>query len=68
MDPLFPYSISIKYLKENYFQIYEKKYYSLMTDKLGLINDEKTRILVDELIEVMHFCGTHYTNFFRIIE
>jgi hypothetical protein len=23
---------------------------------------------VNELIEIMHYCGTNFTNFFRIIE
>lgn len=68
MDPLFPYSISLKYLKENFQEFFTEKYYSLMCAKLGLKDDAESQALIDQLIEVMHFCGTHFTNFFRLIE
>jgi uncharacterized protein YdiU (UPF0061 family) len=39
-----------------------------MSEKLGLTNEKASQLLIDELLEVMHFCGTHFTNFFRIID
>lgn len=68
MDPLFPFSISSKYLKANYHTFYSDKYYALMSSKLGIEDGEKARALVDSLIEVMHECGTHFTNFFSTVE
>lgn len=42
MDPLFPGYIGVEYLKENYFKFYNKKYYELMCDKLGLIHSKES--------------------------
>lgn len=41
MDPLFPYDIAMKYLKENYFSFFKAKYYETMSAKLGIKNHEK---------------------------
>lgn len=68
MDPLFPYDIALKYLKDNYFSFYNSKYYETMSSKLGLKNDPASQKLIDSMIDNMHICGTHFTNFFRIIE
>jgi uncharacterized protein YdiU (UPF0061 family) len=68
MDPLFPHNIGLQYLKEHYFNFYHMKYYELMSSKLGLTSSKDTEKIIDELIDAMHICGTHFTNFFRIIE
>ena len=39
-----------------------------MSDKLGLLPSKEGEKIIDEMIENMHICGTHFTNFFRIIE
>lgn len=68
MDPLFPHSIAIEYLKQNYFKFYNNKYFELMSSKLGINNKPDNQKLIEQLIDNMHICGTHYTNFFRLIE
>jgi uncharacterized protein YdiU (UPF0061 family) len=39
-----------------------------MAAKLALSSNPSTQKLIDELIDVMHLCGTHFTNFFRLIQ
>ena len=68
MDPLVPSSVCIEYLKENYYNFYHNKYYETMSSKLGLNNNKSSQKIIDSLIENMHCCGTHFTNFFRTIE
>ena len=68
MDPLFPNYIGVQYLKDNYFTFYNQKYYQLMSAKLGLAESKESEQLIDQMMENMHVCGTHFTNFFRLIE
>ena len=49
-------------------RFYNERYYGLMSGKLGLEHTKESEKVVDNLVEVMHACGTHFTNFFRIIE
>ena len=39
-----------------------------MSQKLGIEHNTQSQALVDELIETMHSCGTHFTNFFSLIQ
>lgn len=68
MDCLIPHSITTKYLRENFEDFYNAKYYRLMSEKLGISDGEESRSLINALIDTMHYCGTHFTNFFRVLE
>ncbi len=39
-----------------------------MANKLGIESSIQNRKIIQDLEEVMHECGTHFTNFFRVIE
>lgn len=39
-----------------------------MSNKLGIENNKDGIKVIQDLEGVMHECGTHFTNFYRIIE
>lgn len=68
MDPLVPVKDLKAIVGKQFDVVYSKCYYKLMREKLGLVDStELVKKVIDELIEVMHYCGTNYTNFFRIL-
>ena len=38
-----------------------------MSGKLGLKQNPETKLLIDNLFEIMHICRSHFTNVFRIL-
>ena len=54
MDPLYPHSMAMNYLKANYQTFYQNKYYSLMSAKLGLEQFESAIELINDLLDTMH--------------
>lgn len=68
MDPIVPQSILKNYLSENFQKFYEEKYYFLMKEKLGFVENPNLKQIVEELFETMDICSSHFTNVFRILE
>lgn len=56
----------LKDFKSNYYKIYNEVYYSLMSFRLGFITSEdNTKVLINDLIDILHDYGLDYINFMR---
>ena len=38
-----------------------------MAEKLGLTLSDQIEKIIESLLDAMHECGTHYTNFFTLL-
>ena len=65
MDFLVPYDVLQQHIVKNFDKTYEEAYNKKMSEKIGLDNNEGTRKIVEELFEVMHVCGSNFTNVFK---